>query len=63
MEIGVLKNFAKFTGKQLCQSLFLNKITGHFLKNLWHRCIPVNLAKFLRTPSDDCSKSHATKAI
>ena len=22
---GVLRNFAKFTGKQLCQSLFLNK--------------------------------------
>ena len=24
MKIGVLKNFAKFTGKRLCQSLFLN---------------------------------------
>ena len=23
---GVLKNFAKFTGKQLCQSLFFNKV-------------------------------------
>ena len=23
---GVLKNFAKFTGKDLCQSLFFNKI-------------------------------------
>ena len=23
-----LKHFAKFTGKQLCQSLFLNKIAG-----------------------------------
>ena len=22
---GILRNFAKFTGKQLCQSLFLNK--------------------------------------
>ena len=32
---GVLKNFAKFTGKHLCQILFLNKIvdpdTGVFL--------------------------------
>ena len=42
---GVLRNFAKFTGKHLCQSLFLNKVAG-----LWHRCFPVNFAKFLRTP-------------
>ena len=38
-----LRNFAKFTGKYLCQSLFLQK-------RLWHKCFPVNLAKFLRTP-------------
>ena len=25
---GVLRNFTKFTGKQLCQSLFLNKVVG-----------------------------------
>ena len=25
---GVLRNFAKFTGKHLCQSLFLNKVVG-----------------------------------
>ena len=25
---GVLKIFAKFTGKQLCQSLFFNKVAG-----------------------------------
>ena len=25
---GVLRNFAKFTGKYLCQSLFLNKVAG-----------------------------------
>ena len=25
---GVLINFAKFTGKQLCHSLFLNKVAG-----------------------------------
>ena len=25
IEIGVLKTFTKFTGKQLCQSLFFNK--------------------------------------
>ena len=27
-KIGVLKNFANFTGKHLCLSLFLNKVTG-----------------------------------
>ena len=25
---GVLKNFAKFTGKYLCQSLFFNEVVG-----------------------------------
>ena len=25
---GVLRNFAKFTGKHLCQSLFFNKLAG-----------------------------------
>ena len=25
---GVLKNFAKFTGKHMCQSLFFNKVAG-----------------------------------
>ena len=42
---GVLRNFAKFTGKHLCQGLFFNKVKG-----LWHSYIPVNFAKFLRTP-------------
>ena len=42
----VLKNFAKFTGKHLCQSLFLIRLQK---KILWHGCFPVNFAKFLRT--------------
>ena len=51
----VLRNFAKFTGKHLCQSLFFNKVAGLrsatlLKKRLWHRCFPVNFAKFLRTP-------------
>ena len=25
---GALKNFARFTGKHLCQSLFFNKVAG-----------------------------------
>ena len=44
---GVLKNFANFTGKHLCQSLFFNK---ELKKRLWHRCFPVKFAKILRTP-------------
>ena len=51
---GVLKNFATFTGKHLCQSLFLIKLqpnTCNFIKKrLWHRCLPVNFEKFLGTP-------------
>ena len=50
----VLRNFAKFTGKHLCQSFFFNKVAG-----LSHRCFPVNFVKFLRTsfyrtPLGDC---------
>ena len=49
---GVLKNFAKFTRKFLCPSLFYNKIAGLatlLKKRLWHS-FPVNFAKFLRIP-------------
>ena len=53
-KIGILKRFTKFTGKHLCQSLFFNKVTDLrpatlLKKRLWHKCFPVNLAKFLRT--------------
>ena len=37
---GVLRNFAKFTGKHPCQSLFFNKVAG--------------AGFFCRTPLDDC---------
>ena len=52
---GVLRNFAKFTGKHLCQSLFFNKVAGLIPatlleKKLWQRCFPGNFAKFLKTP-------------
>ena len=43
---GILENFAKFTGKHLCQSPFFNQVEGQ----LWHRCFPVNFTKFPRTP-------------
>ena len=50
----VLRNFAKFTGKHLCQRLFFNKIADLrpatlLKKSLWHRRFPVNFAKILRT--------------
>ena len=55
MKKGALINFTKFTGKHLRLSLFLNKVTGLraatlLKKKLWHKCFPVNFAKFLRTP-------------
>ena len=39
-----------------CQSFFFNKVASPrlatlFKKRIWHRCFPVNFAKFLRTPS------------
>ena len=62
----VPENFLKFTGKHLCQSLFFNKVAGlqpfkylrwyglltqlYQKRGLWHRCFPVNFAKFLTTP-------------
>ena len=53
---GVLRNFGKFTGKHLCQSLLFNKVAGlrtvTLLKTrFWYRCFPVNFSKFLKTPS------------
>ena len=41
---GVLKNFAKFTGKNLWQSLFFSKVAGlrqNFKEHLFHRTPPV----------------------
>ena len=38
---GSLENFAKFTGKHLCQSFLFNKVAGR---------VPLNFAKFLGTP-------------
>ena len=52
-----LKNFSIFTGKQLCWSLFLIELHACSLVILlketptqYHRCFPVNIAKFSRTP-------------
>ena len=51
---GILRNFAKITEKHLSQSFFFNKVAGIrpatlLKKRLWHKCFPVNFAKFLKT--------------
>ena len=49
----VLRNFPKFTGKHLCQSLFLIKLQAALAtllkKRLWYMCFSVNFAKSIRT--------------
>ena len=72
---GVLRNFAKFAGKHLCQSLFLNKVAGLrpailLKKRLWHSSFLLHLAKiskstsFYRTPLGDCfCKSQSLSSI
>ena len=51
---GVLRNFIKFTGKHLCQSLILIKLQAeayNFIKKeTLGNCFPVNFVKFIRTP-------------
>ena len=51
----VLKNFAILTEKHECWCFFLIKLqfvrpVTLIKKGLQHRCFPVNIAKFLRTP-------------
>ena len=45
------RNFANFTGKHLCHSLYFDKVAGLTLlqQRLWHKYFPVNFPKFLRT--------------
>ena len=47
---GVLRNFAKFTGKHLCLSLFFNKVAGSKLTVK----TPVRRHFFCRTYLSDC---------
>ena len=64
MKKSFLRNFTKFTGKHLCQSLFFNKIAALrpatlLKKRLWHRCFLWILRSFeerlfYRTPQEDC---------
>ena len=51
VEKGILKNFANFTGKRPCRSVFLIKFVTDFVeKRPRRRCLSVKFAKFLRTP-------------
>ena len=52
VKIVFLKNFRKNSQKNTCATVsFLIKLNQTLLKKrLWHRCFPVNFAKFLRTP-------------
>ena len=51
---GALRNFAKFTEKQLRQGLLFNKVADlsrfFIKKETRHRCFPVNFVKFRETP-------------
>ena len=52
---GVIRNFAKFTRKHLCQRLLFNEDADLrpatlWKKRHWHRCSPGNFRKFLRKP-------------
>ena len=47
----VLESFAIFTRNHQCWSFFLIKASNFFKKRLQHRCFPVNIAQFLRTPT------------
>ena len=58
----VLKDFAKFTGKKQCQSLFLIKLQPATLlkENPWHRCFPAEqhfratFTEHLQTTASKC---------
>ena len=55
-KIGVLRNFAKFTGKHLCLSFFFNKTAGLrpatlLKKRLWHRCFSMAVVFFVNFSS------------
>ena len=50
LKIVALKNFANFTGKHLCWSLFSNKGFNFFKKSTPTQVFSCEIAKFSRTP-------------
>ena len=64
----VLRNSVKFTVTHLCQVLFYNKVSAPepatlLKKRLWHRCFPMNFAKFLRTPFQRTPRNDCVSTI
>ena len=52
----VFKNFAKFTGKQLCQSLFFNKATKQITVSLaLNGYYPADIGRKLNVHKTSCS--------
>ena len=47
---GVLKNFTKFTGKQLCQILFLIKLQGFIKKETLEQVLSCGICKIFENP-------------
>ena len=45
---GVLRNFAKFTEKHLCQNIFLSKVAGLFLQNTSDGCFCIKITNLHR---------------
>ena len=60
---GVLRNFAKFPEKHLCQRLFFNKVKALLKKRLWYRCFPASLLFFLLNVLARTDRSEYDKSI
>ena len=45
---GVLRNFAKFTGKHRCKSLFFNKVAGLSQSLFFNKVAGISLATLLK---------------
>ena len=58
---GVLKNFAKFTGKHPCQSLFFNKV-AIFNKSPFHK-LPILLGSLTDKINETCRLYTKSKGI
>ena len=46
----VFREISQNSQKNTCVTSFLIKLQVLLIKRLWHRCFPVNFAKFLRAP-------------
>ena len=59
---GVLRNFAKFTGKHLCRSLFFNKVTAlDFIKK--ETLVQVLSCEFCKIPKNTFFTEHLGRLL